>query len=59
MKPAKPAAPPSFPVLPVSGFRLLNHPIYNKDHAFTAKERQVLGLTGLLPTPELEIVAHV
>ena len=59
MKPAKPAAPPSFPVLPVSGFRLLNHPIYNKDHAFTAKERQVLGLTGLLPATELDIVAQV
>jgi malate dehydrogenase (oxaloacetate-decarboxylating) len=53
--------PPAQPVaqVPVTGYRLLNHPIYNKDHAFTAKERQVLGLAGLLPATELDIEAQV
>ncbi len=49
----RPATPPVTP--PVTGQRLLNHSVYNKDHAFTAAERQVLGLRGLLPATELQI----
>jgi malic enzyme len=43
----------------VTGHRLLNHSIYNKDAAFTGKERAALGLTGLLPATELTIGEQV
>lgn len=33
----------------LSGFNLLNDPIYNKGIAFTASEREALGIDGLLP----------
>ncbi len=61
MKPshvAKPAAAKAVTPVPVTGYRLLNHPIYNKDHAFTAAERKGLGLQGLLPATELDIEAQ-
>lgn len=45
--------------VPVTGHRLLNHPIYNKDHAFTAAERVALGLEGLLPATQLSIEEQV
>ncbi|RYE97453.1 MAG: NAD-dependent malic enzyme, partial [Oxalobacteraceae bacterium] len=44
---------------PVTGHRLLNHPIYNKDHAFSAAEREALGLQGLLPATQLSIEEQV
>lgn len=45
--------------VPVSGHRLLNHPIFNKDAAFTHEERMALGLQGLLPAHELTIEEQV
>lgn len=45
--------------VPVTGHRLLNHAMYNKDHAFSAKEREALGLVGLLPATELNINEQV
>lgn len=45
--------------VPVSGHRLLNQPIYNKDAAFTHEERLALGLQGLLPAHELTIEEQV
>ena len=35
--------------VPVRGTRLLEHPMYNKSSAFTAEERRLFGLDGLLP----------
>jgi malic enzyme len=40
---------------PFTGERLLREPGYNKDNAFTAAERDLLGLRGLLPPAELTI----
>ena len=45
--------------VPVTGHRLLNHSVFNKDHAFSAAEREALGLRGLLPATELDIDAQV
>ena len=45
--------------VPVLGHRLLNHPLYNKDHAFTAREREALQLQGLLPATQLNIDEQV
>jgi malic enzyme len=45
--------------VPVTGHRLLNHPIYNKDHAFSPAERAALGLQGLLPATQLTIQEQV
>ncbi|MBI2505127.1 MAG: NAD-dependent malic enzyme [Candidatus Latescibacteria bacterium] len=51
-----PALPPDFP----QGIRLLNDPVRNKGTAFTACEREALGLRGLLPprinTQEQQVV---
>jgi malic enzyme len=44
---------------PFSGERLLREPSYNKDSAFTAAERDRLGLRGLLPAAELTIQDQV
>lgn len=50
---------PSFPTLPASlrGMALLNTPAFNKGTAFTAEERDRLGLHGLLP-PQVETLAE-
>lgn len=45
--------------VPVTGHRLLNHAIYNKDAAFSAEERRALGLKGLLPAHEASIEDQV
>ncbi len=45
--------------VPITGQLLLNHPIYNKDHAFTAAEREALDLQGLLPASQLSITSQV
>ena len=45
--------------VPVTGNRLLNHPVYNKDAAFSQAERLALGLQGLLPAHELTIEDQV
>lgn len=45
--------------VPVTGHRLLNHAIYNKDAAFTAEERIALGLKGLLPAHQITIEDQV
>ena len=45
--------------VPITGHLLLNHPIYNKDHAFTAAEREALDLRGLLPASQLSITSQV
>jgi malic enzyme len=45
--------------VPVTGHRLLNHAVYNKDHAFSAAERAALGLQGLLPATQLNIDEQV
>jgi len=47
--------------IPVSlrGRELLHDPVYNKDAAFTARERQELGLVGLLPHREVTIDEQV
>ncbi len=57
-KPSK-AAQAAATAVPVSGARLLNHPVYNKDHAFSAAERDRFGLRGLLPATELRIEDQV
>src|SRR5690554_6691191 len=35
--------------VPLRGFDLLNHPLYNKGSAFTRAERAAFGLEGLVP----------
>lgn len=47
--------------LPVGlkGFRLLYHPLYNKDTAFTPKERRAFEIEGLLPKTHLTIDEQV
>ncbi len=47
MEPATsvPGLPRNFP----TGVALLNNPFFNKDSAFTEREREALGLRGLLP----------
>ena len=45
--------------VPVTGHRLLNHAIFNKDAAFTAEERRALGLKGLLPAHQATIEDQV
>ena len=52
-----PAGPPVTP--PWTGQRLLQHPLYNKDQAFTPAERASLGLEGLLPSAYLSIEQQV
>ncbi|HEX6844017.1 MAG TPA: NAD-dependent malic enzyme [Actinomycetota bacterium] len=41
---------PERPRVPVRGVDLLEHPLLNKDSAFTETEREAFGLRGLLPT---------
>ncbi len=56
--PDNPLKPPS-PALPGTGFRLLREPLHNKGAAFTAEERDRLGLRGLLPPAHLAIEQQV
>lgn len=41
------------------GFRLLYHPLYNKDTAFTPEERKAFEIEGLLPKTHLKIEQQV
>lgn len=45
--------------VPYAGHHLLNDPRFNKDAAFTAAERERLGLRGLLPAMTLTIEQQV
>jgi malic enzyme len=49
------ATPARVVEVPYRGERLLHEPSCNKDSAFTAAERDALGLRGLLPSAELTI----
>jgi malic enzyme len=51
--------PPRVVPAPLTGERLLHEPAYNKDSAFTAEERDALGLRGLLPPAQLTIEDQV
>jgi hypothetical protein len=44
---------------PVRGRLILEHPILNKDAAFSKEEREELGLTGLLPTELVSLEKQV
>eukprot|EP00123_Amoebidium_parasiticum_P005581 comp16742_c0_seq1/m.15058 comp16742_c0_seq1/g.15058 ORF comp16742_c0_seq1/g.15058 comp16742_c0_seq1/m.15058 type:complete len:632 (-) comp16742_c0_seq1:519-2414(-) len=35
--------------IPANGLQIIQDPVYNKGSAYTRSERQILGLTGLLP----------
>ncbi len=41
--------------VPISGTSLLRHPLYNKGTAFTAEERKLFKLEGLLPSQSNDI----
>jgi malate dehydrogenase (oxaloacetate-decarboxylating) len=45
--------------VPIRGAELLSDELLNKDSAFTAEERDALGLVGLLPPQVLDIGAQV
>jgi malic enzyme len=45
--------------VPYRGAELLEHPLLNKDTAFTERERNVFGLHGLLPTRVMTIEEQV
>lgn len=41
-----------------SGLELINDPVYNKSNSFSSYERRSLGLEGLLPHQQMDIVSQ-